>query len=51
MLTSMLWGIGSAIGEIPPYYMTYSAASSGLENESVREVQRAESSKIEVRGA
>ena len=38
----MLWGAGSALGEVPPYYMTYSAASAGLENESVREVQRAE---------
>ena len=48
----MLWGAGSALGEVPPYYMTYSAASAGLENESVREVQRAENraEKQHVRG-
>lgn len=29
MLTSMLWGAGTAIGEIPPYWITFSAAKAG----------------------
>ncbi|GAX81181.1 hypothetical protein CEUSTIGMA_g8614.t1 [Chlamydomonas eustigma] len=34
-LTSMLWGAGSAIGEIPPYLISYSAAVAGKESSSL----------------
>ena len=30
---AMLWGAGTAIGEIPPYAFSYHAAKAGLRNE------------------
>jgi len=31
-LTGMLWGAGTAIGEIPPYFLSYQAAAAGVRN-------------------
>ena len=30
---SMLWGSGTALGEVPPYAFSYHAAKAGLRNE------------------
>ena len=38
----MLWGAGSAIGEIPPYLITYSAASAGQESQQLERLRRAD---------
>ena len=34
----MLWGAGTAIGEIPPYMLSYAAKSSGKRNEEYEEM-------------
>lgn len=39
MVTSVLWGIGTAIGEIPPYWLSYSAAVAGQKNEMLLELE------------
>jgi hypothetical protein len=31
-LTSMLWGAGTALGEVPPYWLSYKAAAAGRRN-------------------
>ena len=31
--TAILWGTGTALGEIPPYAFSYHAAKAGLKNE------------------
>lgn len=31
--TAILWGAGTAVGEIPPYAFSYHAAKAGLRNE------------------
>ena len=31
--TAILWGAGTAVGEIPPYAFSYHAAKAGLKNE------------------
>lgn len=36
---SMLWGAGTAIGEIPPYFMSWAAAQAGQGNEALEEVE------------
>lgn len=33
MGTAILWGAGTALGEIPPYAFSYHAAKAGLKNE------------------
>lgn len=35
----MLWGVGTAIGEIPPYFLSYQAAMAGTKNEMLVEVE------------
>lgn len=35
----MLWGAGTAIGEVPPYYLSYKAAEAGTANTMMDEVQ------------
>jgi hypothetical protein len=42
-LTGMLWGAGTAIGEIPPYIISYSAASRGRKVEALQEVEEVSS--------
>lgn len=38
-MTAMLWGAGTAMGEVPPYFISYSAAKAGKRNEMMEEVQ------------
>lgn len=38
-LTAMLWGCGTAIGEVPPYFLSYKAASAGRRNEMYEGLQ------------
>ncbi|GMH41707.1 hypothetical protein BSKO_09617 [Bryopsis sp. KO-2023] len=38
-LAGMLWGAGTAIGEIPPYYMSWAAAQSGRTNEQLESLK------------
>jgi hypothetical protein len=38
-LTGMLWGAGTAIGEVPPYLITYSAAAAGRKAEPLQEIE------------
>ncbi len=35
----MLWGAGTAIGEIPPYLITYSAAATGQQADALAEIE------------
>lgn len=32
-LTSVLWGSGTAVGEIPPYYLSYKASQQSRQDE------------------
>ncbi|GLI70272.1 hypothetical protein VaNZ11_015204 [Volvox africanus] len=41
ILTAVLWGIGTAIGEIPPYWLSYSAAVAGQKNVALVELEEA----------
>ena len=34
----MLWGAGTALGEIPPYAFSYQAAKAGRENEELEKM-------------
>ncbi len=45
-LEAFMWGFGTAIGELPPYFMARAAAEAGKKNEEVEEVE--ELSKLEV---
>lgn len=38
-VTAMLWGFGTAIGEVPPYFLSYQAAVAGTKNEALMEVE------------
>ncbi|KAL6751502.1 hypothetical protein V8C86DRAFT_2777070 [Haematococcus lacustris] len=38
-ITSMLWGAGTAIGEVPPYLISYSAAAAGRKTLAMQEIQ------------
>lgn len=38
-LTSVLWGAGTAIGEVPPYFLSYQAAVAGTRNDMLQDVQ------------
>jgi hypothetical protein len=38
-LTAMLWGCGTAVGEVPPYFLSYKAASAGRRNEMYEGLQ------------
>ncbi|KAG2445331.1 hypothetical protein HYH02_008797 [Chlamydomonas schloesseri] len=41
IVTSVLWGIGTAVGEIPPYWLSYSAAVAGQKNVALAELEEA----------
>jgi membrane protein YqaA with SNARE-associated domain len=41
VVTAMLWGAGTAIGEVPPYFLSYKAASAGRRNEMYEGLQEA----------
>lgn len=40
----MLWGCGTAVGEVPPYFLSYKAASAGRRNEMYEGLQETLSS-------
>lgn len=42
---SMLWGAGTAMGEIPPYFMSWAAAQTGQGSEALDEIQEGLKSK------
>lgn len=41
VVTAMLWGAGTAVGEIPPYFLSYKAAAAGRRNEMYEGLQEA----------
>ena len=38
-LTAMLWGAGTAVGEVPPYFLSYKAAVAGGRSAALAEVE------------
>jgi len=40
-LTAILWGCGTAVGEVPPYFLSYKAASAGRRDEAFHDIQQA----------
>lgn len=44
LLEAFLWGAGTAIGELPPYYMAKAAAEAGKNNEEIDELREIEKS-------
>jgi hypothetical protein len=40
-LTAMLWGAGTAVGEVPPYFLSYKAAVAGQRNDLMEEAMSA----------
>ncbi|KAI8471894.1 MAG: hypothetical protein J3K34DRAFT_226103 [Monoraphidium minutum] len=36
--TAVLWGAGTAVGEVPPYFLSYQAAVAGTRNEMLQDV-------------
>jgi hypothetical protein len=42
---AFLWGLGTAIGELPPYFMARASAMAGKTNEEVEELRKLESTK------
>eukprot|EP00879_Flechtneria_rotunda_P014530 GHRR01015185.1.p1 GENE.GHRR01015185.1~~GHRR01015185.1.p1 ORF type:complete len:285 (+),score=76.87 GHRR01015185.1:269-1123(+) len=38
-LTAILWGCGTAVGEVPPYFLSYKAAAAGRRNEMYEGLQ------------
>ena len=44
ILEAFLWGAGTAIGELPPYYMAKAAAEAGKTNEEIDELSEIEKS-------
>lgn len=43
-LEAVLWGIGTAIGELPPYFISRAARRTGAVSEEVEDIERASSS-------
>lgn len=37
-LPAILWGLGTALGEIPPYALSYANSAAGKEDEQFREI-------------
>jgi uncharacterized protein (UPF0335 family) len=40
-----MWGLGTAIGELPPYFMARASAEAGKTNEEIEEMRRLEEHK------
>uniref|UniRef100_A0A6S8IP71 VTT domain-containing protein n=1 Tax=Dunaliella tertiolecta TaxID=3047 RepID=A0A6S8IP71_DUNTE len=40
VLTAILWGAGTALGEVPPYLISYSAAVAGKKAEALEEIEQ-----------
>ena len=47
---AVLWGGGTAAGEIPPYWISFLAAKAGKENEELLELESESTSKMTVGG-
>lgn len=41
-MESFLWGLGTALGELPPYFMAKAAAETGKTNEEIEELRQIE---------
>jgi len=39
LLSAVLWGCGTAVGEVPPYFLSFKAASAGRRNVMYESVQ------------
>ncbi len=44
ILEAFLWGAGTAIGELPPYFMAKAAAEAGKSNDEIEELREIEKS-------
>ena len=44
-LEAFMWGLGTAIGELPPYFMAKAAAEAGRTNQEIEELRELENSK------
>jgi hypothetical protein len=44
-LEAFMWGLGTAIGELPPYFMAKAAANAGKSSEEIEELRSIEASK------
>lgn len=44
-LEVFMWGLGTAIGELPPYFMAKASAEAGKSNEEIEELRALEQSK------
>ena len=40
VFTAILWGAGTAMGEVPPYLLSYSAAAAGKKAEALEEIEQ-----------
>jgi hypothetical protein len=41
-LEAFMWGLGTALGELPPYFMAKAAAESGKTNEEIEDLRKIE---------
>jgi hypothetical protein len=41
-IEAFMWGLGTAIGELPPYFMAKAAAEAGKSNEEIEELRQLE---------
>lgn len=41
-IEAFMWGLGTALGELPPYFIARGAARSGKSNEEIKEIEEAE---------
>ena len=46
-IEAIMWGIGTALGELPPYFMAKAAAESGDKSEEIDEVENTQKNKKE----
>ena len=44
LVETFMWGLGTAIGELPPYFMAKAAAEAGKTNEEIEELRNLEGS-------
>lgn len=45
IFTAMLWGAGTAVGEVPPYFVSFAASQSGQANETISDIREGLNSK------
>lgn len=46
-MSAMLWGAGTALGEVPPYAFSYHAAKAGKQNEELEKMFGMQSSDVQ----